>query len=707
MPIIAKEYYYNAPYALLKAMHLITEDPRPGHNIMYIGNNYQAVDAVTLKPLWGLNSKQVSPSSNYMGGPGYYSPTNSNGEYSNQYGYMSLGGKRPAVNGNLHTHNTLSAGYFWTNVSFEQAWNMDPDQKWGNIAWHDNGNGTSSICMITGPKANYKCWETYGIYSGWWTNLPDDKELYEVGMNYCQSATTNPSPHVGGTFLGWADGSVQSNYVGWLTQAATYSSTTYKNRSYLQFMREGTSMANLDKSINSRHMQFAGISELDGGAIYFHIRDDQYNVPANWQIKKLSNGTESVLLTSYNTTQGGHPFPSYNSTYSYHNTRQHNSGTNDSFLLLGSEWFKSGNSSNNTYLSLHPVVDTNGRLCLDCFAWDKDTDTFTGAGVAGNSTTYAGVYMYNQSTSSPQSNMDAYWMSGHELGASGDVSSQHHTHGIWVDWHNAMNNTGLALDSYSRDAHTAGTYKWASAFPACGMAQKYDSEPKARTIVSWAIQCSGTYMGYCKQRSFTVVPETPLEWCWLDHDKTLIAAVCMNNTYIYQYRNYNGTFNYNASLRTNDAFNANMPSSGSGWIHTATIPYNLVQIGTDKLQRIWYVTWAADGGQYSSGSPDRYNKQLWMVTQDTPFRVEFGGTVTTDTISYSGSNINKTLTVGAWSITGHRVASEITLNITGNDAQFDNGTQSKTITTSTSSDMTQTITITGSSQFNITAAYGA
>lgn len=707
MPIISKETYQNIQNATVKQMHLITEDPRPGHNIMYIGRNQQAVDAVTLKPLWGLNSKQSNPSSLYIGGPDYWNPTNFNSEYSNQYGYMNLAGKRPAVNGNLHTGTTLSTSFFYTNVSFEQAWNMDPDQKWGNIAWHDNGNGTSSLCLNTAPKANYKSWETYGTYSGWWVNLPDDQELYEVGMDYCQNTSTPSAPHSGGTFLGWSDGSVQSNYIGWLTQSASTGGTYYKNRSYLQFSRQGTSHVNVDKGIVNRHMQFAGISELDGGAIYFHINDSQYNVAGNWQIKKLSNGTESVLLTSYNTTLGGHPFPTFNGSYSYNGNTLHNSGTNDCALMLGSEWFKGGNSSNNTYLSLHPAVDANGRLFLDCFAWDKDTDTFTGAGAQGNSTTYAGVYMYNQATSTSLSNMDTYWMSGHELGASGHTGSQHHTHGIWVDWHNAMNTYGNILDSYYHDAHTAGTYKWASAFPACGMANKYDSEPKARTIVSWTIQCSATSVGYCKQRSFTVVPETPLEWCWLDHNKTLIAAVCMNNTYIYQYRNYNGSFNFNATLRTNDAFNANMPSSGSGWIHTATIPYNVVQIGTDKLQRIWYVTWAADGGRYGENNPQYYNKQLWMVTQDTPFRVEFGSNVTTDTISYSGSNINKTLSVGAWSITGQRVASEITLNITGNDAQFDNGTQSKTITTSGSSDTNETITITGSSQFNITAAYGA
>jgi hypothetical protein len=427
----------------------------------------------------------------------------------------------------------------------------------------------------------------------------------------------------------------------------------------------------------------------------------------NWQIKKLSNGTETVLLSSYYNATGNPPFESWNQQYGYQNTVQHNSGVLDCSLRLGSEWFKSSSNNNNYYLSLHPIIDNTGRLWLDCFAWDKNTDTFTAAGVNGNSTRYATLQHYNNSTSTPASNMDNYWMSGHELGFSGDTVQQHHPHGIWVDWHNSRNNTGAAASSYNRDANTYAQYRWASAFPACGVANAYQSEPKARTIVSWAFYASDTYAGYCKQRSFTVVPETPLEWCWLDNDKTLIAAVCTNNTYIYQYREFNGYYGQNSTLRTNDAFNASMPSSGSGWIHTATIPYNVVQIGTDKLQRIWYVTWGADGGRYNENSPDQFSKQLWMVTQDTPFRVEFGGSVTTDTISYSGSNINKSLTVGTWSISGQRVASEITLNITGIDAQFDNGTQSKTVTTNTSSDLSQTITITGSSQFNITAAYGA
>ena len=46
------------------------------------------------------------------------------------------------------------------------------------------------------------------------------------------------------------------------------------------------------------------------------------------------------------------------------------------------------------------------------------------------------------------------------------------------------------------------------------------------------------------------------------------------------------------------------------------------------------------------------------------------------------------------------------MEIVGTDAQFDNGTQSKEVTTSTSGTVSETVTITGSSQFNIVANFG-
>ena len=95
-----------------------------------------------------------------------------------------------------------------------------------------------------------------------------------------------------------------------------------------------------------------------------------------------------------------------------------------------------------------------------------------------------------------------------------------------------------------------------------------------------------------------------------------------------------------------------------------------------------------------------------MYTESTPVTVDFAGNVTTDTVSYTGSNIDKTLTVVAYNLFGKRIAASVNLIITGTDMQFDNGTQNKTITTSASGTVSETVTITGAGTSRISASYG-
>ena len=125
-------------------------------------------------------------------------------------------------------------------------------------------------------------------------------------------------------------------------------------------------------------------------------------------------------------------------------------------------------------------------------------------------------------------------------------------------------------------------------------------------------------------------------------------------------------------------------------------------MGIDKHGKIFALT----ANISALGGSNNYGGNLHMWTMNTPFSVALAGNVTTDTITYSGSNIDKTLTVEALGIRGRRVKSKVQLNIIGTDAQFDNGTQSKEVTTSTSGTVSETITITGSSEFNIVASFG-
>ena len=139
-----------------------------------------------------------------------------------------------------------------------------------------------------------------------------------------------------------------------------------------------------------------------------------------------------------------------------------------------------------------------------------------------------------------------------------------------------------------------------------------------------------------------------------------------------------------------------------GWVHVNTIPHRVVQMGIDKHGKILAVT----ANITALGGTNGYGGNLHMWTMNTPFSVSLAGNVKTDFITYSGSNIDKTLTIEALGIRGRRVKTNVQLEIVGTDAQFDNGTQSKEITTSTGGTVSETITITGSSQFSIVANFG-
>ena len=78
------------------SFHMLSEDPRAGHNVMYIGQDQQAVDAISLKPLYGLSGtmKSATNVSSYGG-----STNNNPGNYHNHemgsQTYMMLAGKHP------------------------------------------------------------------------------------------------------------------------------------------------------------------------------------------------------------------------------------------------------------------------------------------------------------------------------------------------------------------------------------------------------------------------------------------------------------------------------------------------------------------------------------------------------------------------------------------------------------------------------------
>ena len=725
MPIIYKSRGSDGGVTTSMAQHLITEDPRPGHNVFYIGHNLQAYDSVTLKPLLGLRGNHTY---GYHGGPDQFIFNNATGHYNMPCGWLMLAGK-PGVASQTGSETVgFSTAYWYNNVEFAQAHCMDHDAP-GNSpsAYYDYGDGTKNVMLrSTTPSGGWgNGWQSYGAHM-MYDRVPDDKELYEQVMSYQQSWSSQYNPRIGGSHQGWSSVIWNGNF-GAVFLCSYGLGNHYNYRNHVHVQRMNATLGSIFSTDNDHFAQGCGISDLDGSFIYIEKHASSYK--PNFRIKKYTQGGGvTTLFSNHNTSDSQPPFASYNTTYGYTgaNTSRHNTGTLDAYVRYGTKWVRHSGSLANMWFSYHPHVTTgnqaaSGTIYLDAIRWDKSNDTFTGAGINGPSGQYATLIHYDQSRSTSHTGYsNQNWMDPVTAGVGSCNSGSYTTTaagGLWAEMHGAVHQNAQTGVEYPLDCSNISAFNsngnLVSVFPAYGPYGHVDNEPRARTIWTTAVR---TYYGVGNagesvDRAYTIVPETPREWFFLDEGKTLIAAICHNNTYIYQCRVANqNAFGANgtSNLSLNKGFNATINTSNdASWIHTATIPYQVLQIGVDKLGRIWYVTWEADKNYYGyQSSLKQFAKQLWMVTYDTPFRVVLTGNITTDTINYTGSNISKTLTIEAWNIKGARLASDITLTITGTDAQFDNGTQTKTVTTSPITTVSQTITITGSGTFNISASYG-
>ena len=711
--------------------HLLTEDPRAGHNVMYIGQDLLAIDAISLKPLYGLAGtvRAQSTTANW-GGAVYHYSTNGQNHEQGSTTYMMLAGKHPCGYG----RNGVGTNWNSTATSYHNApssitLNMDSENRREYHQVKDNGDGTKTIMMNNFVMGNFG----HEGYSGKfdYVNIPDDHELYEVTPNSHTTHTTTAA--LRGCNLGYS--ALDGTNSGFLLMSNMVSSyPLYPNiTSYIpgSTYSAENSYASGGAS-NGYYHQFCGMSRGDGRPIFI---EREHSLHQPWfRICKWSGSAWTTLLDRFQTSAGAQAFSTVSTNYTYGNLvtgtntdTDSNSGSSDSFGRWGSVWFRNGSIDSKYLFTIQPT-SFRGVPFFDIFRWDTTTDTFVGAGMQGVSTSYASFYhaSYNAGLGYEGMVDDYLWTpkgTGKTLpGSSGAASVQNQqalTANMHCDVHgytNADGSTSVPFDP--QDADDTGIVAM-SVFNSSGEGTFYDDSHKGRSIGCYTTNQYSTndYYYYLVWRGATVVPETPLDWVWCDEGKTTIAAICLNNTYIYQCRKgasiAHGTtsgdyFTYN-NATSSSTFNVNPDADQMGWVHTATIPYTVLQMGIDKYDRLWYVTHEVPTG-YTSASSDNtryYHKQMWMITTATPFKINLTGNATTDTISYSGSNIDKTLTIEALNFKAQRVAKTITLTIHGSDAQFDNGTQTKDVTTSSSGTVNETITITGAGSFNITAAYGA
>lgn len=714
--------------------HMLSEDPRAGHNIMYIGQDQLAIDAISLKPLYGLagTMRTTNYTSSYGGSVNNVTTSGQNHEMGSST-YMMLAGKHPCGYGRNAvntTWNNTSSSYHNSPASL--TLNMDSENRREFHQVKDNGDGTSTVMMNNFVMGNFGH-EGYSAKFDF-VNIPDDHELYEVAPNSTTTHTTTAGMR--GCNMGYSalDGT-NSGFLLMSNVAAGY--PVYPNmQSYIpgsSYSAEN-SYSSLGAS-NGYYHQFCGMSRADGLPIFIEREHSPYQP---WfRFIKWTGSAWTTLLDRQNTSNGYYPWSGGSNSYSYSNTLTNtslgasegdsHSGQSDSYARFGSTWFRNGGIDSKYLFTIQPL-SYQGVPHFDFFRWDTTTDTFVGAGYSGASANTVSGYHYNYTASTGyKESADDYLHTpvGTTVtlpgspGANVAQNQQSLTAAMICDVHgytNADGSTSVPFDPQDADDTSIVGL---SVFNTSGEGTFYDADFKARSIGCYTTDQYSTQEYYYGTlwRGATIVPETPLDWVWCDAGKTTIAAICLNNTYIYQCRKganiSHGTsagdyFTYD-NATSSSTFNVTVDSDQMGWVHTATIPYTVMQMGIDKYDRLWYVTHEVPTGYLNATADNtrRYHKQMWMMTTATPFKINLTGNATTDTINYSGSNIDKTLTIEALNFKAQRVAKTITLTIHGSDAQFDNGNQTKDVATSSSATVDETITITGAGSFNITAAYGA
>jgi hypothetical protein len=711
-------------------MHFITEDPRPGHNVMYIGRDQQAFDSVSLKPLWGLTGsmKHQSTNSNKYGGAFNLQSNTTGQEFSNQT-YMLLAGAHPCGYGRNQYRTTVANPQTTMNVSANNWANMDNEQRPTQHFIKDNGDGTHDL-MLNSMMHGYGRGHEYYAEAFHYTSIPDDMELYEVSPNYQYQTTTTTGYR--GLPMGYS--ALDGTNSGFLVMA--HGQSGYPQYPVLTSHKLGTSPVGESNGAVSgtsvgHYAQFCGMSRSDGMPIFFEMRHALHD--PHFKVCKYNGSTWSTLFQHYNNTNGYIRFRYYStsggSQQSWTTYKESQNGTDDAFMTLASCWFRHSSQPDDMYYTVLPNSYL-GTPYADIIRWDRSTDTFAGAGLNGVSTQYATAY-HRDGTGTNWNWFSSYvenaYAAAYETGAERPTSPFHSgsdqslSYALACDAHGFANANGSTESHFSTEQYPDDGNVLPVTF--MNMTQvdgAYDTRAQGRALFCTTVYATGNaYNGGHQARSVTWVPETVMDWVWCDSGKTTIAAICKNATYIYQCRKgasltggsnagnraYPGA---SGDLNTN-TFNNTINSNAIAWIHTATIPYQVIQLGIDKHDRLWYITHEAAGAGYAlnSANNSQYHKQMWMLTTATPHKVNLTGNATTDTISYSGSNIDKTLTIEALNFKGQRLAKTITLNITSTNAQFDNGSQTKDVTTSASATVNETITVTGAGSFNITAAYGA
>lgn len=721
------------------------EDTRPGHNIGYLGDGRMPVNSITFTPIFGPYPNDHKSTSgaiqSYSGA--HYSPeyqTAGNGTLVHGC-WLRLGNpKIPAVSHfSTGTATADTADYFGNVLPYNWVSCVPDEQPMFMTVGTDAGADKNVHIQnnFGGLGEGY-----YGYFQN--TLMNDGDELFSKLPNY-STANSNAVGYGLGFAHAYKTGG-SASYRGFHEISYQSAGSYHIFKPYINFRRNSTStVARYSSWSNYRNVSYLGT--YGGYPYYLELSLGQFT-GTGLEVSVHSFDVDTATMTEvFNGDVGANNPVDYNGN-NYEagfGNIQHASGTADGYWKGPSKWMLAQGGAYRWLM--FPTFSIYDYPTASMIRMDTASNAIQYSGFT-TTTSQPGMYGYNGGAMS-YAVFNGYGMNPGDLGGTQSTNKQPGLAAAMFEWHGGYDvSTGEKFGpDHTGTACTAGSgviNQMYSLFPAYGVQGRADgaSNARHRRIYTFMFQDPPTnwtsgYSNYTFWKGFTTVPETPHNWAWLDEKRTLIAAICYNNTYIYECRgydfpttaaNYTGQrYNYylgNTSNSGADAFGAtSIPSYSSrgtshtfnmnptsqtsfggwtGWVHVNTIPHRVVQMGIDKHQKIFAIT----ANITATGGTNGYGGNMLMWTENTPFSVALGGNVTTDTITHSGSNIDKTLTIEALGIRGRNLKTKVQMEIVGTDAQFDNGTQSKEVTTSTSGTVSETVTITGSSQFNIVANFG-
>jgi len=725
------------------------EDVREGHNIGYLGDSRMPLNSVTFTPIFG---PEPTDHYNTSAGQQSYAGSSKSPEYQtvgNATDYIGawirLGNKKiPTVQRIGTGVSTADTADWYGNVLAYNWLSAEADEQ---PLYMNVGDDTGATKMVHLQSNFYGIGESYyGNYLNYQMN--DDDELFSQLPNY--STSNSATTGLGGGFAHSYKSGGSATYRGFHELTYYSNSAGYMVwKPYINFKRNGTStVGRYTTWANYRNVTYLGT--FNGQPYYLEVSQGQYEggVAATTHFSVHSYDVDNNTMTEEFNGDKTHA-SSWGANYdSFSQAFDHNSGVTDGYSKGPSKWMTSEGGAYRWLMI--PTYTFRDYPTHNMLRMKTSDNTFAWSGYT-TATHQPAMYSFGGNVLAYNDWDPAYSpnpVPGNK-GGSQAVNKQPGLAAIMTDWHGVydVNDGEYYGPDHTGAANAQGNgicnqlHSW---FPAYGVQGHVDGSANAkyRRIMTWSWRkepnawTSGTCATEMYWRGFTEVPETPHQWAWLDEKRSLIAAICQNNTYIYECRGHTvpqlfedannymryiwyigdtGTNGANMSLisgynnyghphtfNMNPGASYNNSQSFMGWVHVNTIPHRVVQMGVDKHGKIFAIT----ANITSLGGTNGYGGNLHMWTMNTPFSVALAGNVMTDTITHSGSNIDKTLTIEALGIRGRRVKTKVQLEIVGTTGQFDNGTQSKEVTTSTGGTVSETVTITGSSQFNIVANFG-